>query len=106
MLKKSPADHIRLNTEEDAPEIIQEPKAVKKNFGKIHTIYTTCVYKKPKPVRFIDSEISSSLAFQKLIYFNVYYSILHFYVYMITCIYRVFNYIYNSKLFNYNNDNN
>lgn len=35
----------------------------KKNFGKIHTIYTSCVYTKPKPIRYIDSEISSSLVF-------------------------------------------
>lgn len=60
-----------------------------------HIIYTSCEYPPSKPLQtlctaliILESEITSSMFLQQLMYYNVYYSIIQVYLYLASQVYR------------------
>ncbi|KAM3138299.1 hypothetical protein pb186bvf_009575 [Paramecium bursaria] len=45
-----------------------------------HVIYGNALYPKPKPSRFLESQLTANLTLQKLLYYNTYYSVLFMYL--------------------------
>lgn len=59
-----------------------------------HIIYGGSIYPRPKPTRYLETQLTANLTLQKLLYFNTYYSMLFFYLSIGINAFRVYIYIY------------
>jgi len=86
-LKKQGLGYAKLPESEEAANASQSDKVIKKP----HEIYDNTYYLSHQKTKIIETQISSSLPLQILIYYNFFFSILYSIVAITTALYKVFS---------------
>ena len=71
--------------------ILEKAKEIKlqESLEQVHPIYQECSYATFKPASYVESEIIANLFFQKLLYFNSYFSLEVGIILILSFIYKV-----------------